>query len=77
MKTFATIIGTMVVTLVVVCAGFMYFAFDNGIITVSQRDQKHTMTVMVDGEVSSERAWTEVLGYNVSVNLDEAAYIGR
>lgn len=77
MKTLTTIVRTIIVTMMVVMAGLGGLAFDNGIITVSQRGQEHTKTVIVDGVVDSEKSWTEVLGYDVSINIDEATYIGR
>lgn len=77
MKTFRTIMVTFVVTMMVVAVGVGAFLLNEGIVTISKRDVNHTKTVMVDGVVTEERSWNEVLGYEVKINVLDSAYIGR
>lgn len=77
MKTFKTIMVTFVVTVFVAMVGVGAFLLNEGIVTIQKRDVNHTKTVMVDGVVTEERSWNEVLGYEVKINVLDSAYIGR
>ena len=65
----------MVLTLVAV-AGIGYAVLGNNI-KIEKRTEDHNKTVIVDGKVASSSNWTEVLGYEVSIDVQDGAYIGR
>lgn len=77
MKTFRTIVVTMVITMMVTMIGVGAFLFNEGIVTIEQRDVNHTKTVMIDGVVTEERNWSELMGYEVKIDVVDGAYIGR
>lgn len=77
MKTFRTIMITFIVTVMVGVVGVGVFLFNEGIVTINQRDVNHTKTVMIDGVVTEEHNWNEVLGYEVKIDVVDGAYIGK
>ncbi len=77
MKTFKTIIITFMVTMIVGTVGVAGFLFNEGIVTIEKRDVNHTKTVMIDGVVTEEHNWNELLGYEVKIDVVDGAYIGR
>ena len=77
MKTFRTVVVTMVITMMVVAVGVGAFLFNEGIVTVSKRDVNHTKTVMIDGVVTEETNWSELMGYEVKIDVVDGAYIGK
>ena len=46
-------------------------------IKIERVEETHNRTVIEDGIVVNDSNWTEVLGYNVSIDLKDGAYIGR
>lgn len=76
MKTFRAIIVTFMVTVVLGMGGLGAFLINEGIVTIERRDVNHTEVVMRDGEVVKERNWSEVLGYELKVDILDNAYIG-
>jgi len=46
-------------------------------IKIERVEQTHNRTVIEDGKVASSQDWTEVLGYHVSIDLQDSTYIGR
>lgn len=77
MKTFRTIMITFMVTVMVGVVGVGAFLFNEGIVTINQRDVNHKKTVMIDGVVTEEHNWNEVLGYEVKIDVVDGAYIGK
>lgn len=77
MKNFMIISATAMVTIMVVIGGIVALMFNEGILTIERRDVNHTKTVMVDGVVTEERNWNEVLGYEVKIDVVDGAYIGK
>lgn len=77
MKTLRTIFVTMVVTMVVATVGIAIFLFNEGIVTIEKRDVNHTKTVMIDGVVTQETNWSELMGYEVKIDVVDGAYIGK
>lgn len=77
MKHFITILATVMVTIMVVIGGVVALMLNEGIITIQRRDVNHTKTVMVDGVVTEERNWNELLGYEVKIDVVDGAYIGK
>ena len=77
MKTFRTIMVTFVVTMLVVAVGVGTFLLNEGIVTISKRDVNHTKTVMIDGVVTEETNWSELMGYEVKIDVVDGAYIGK
>ena len=77
MKTFKTIIVTFMLTAMAAIAGTGYFLVDEGIVTFEKRDVGHQKVVMIDGVVTEQRDWSELLGYTVKIDVVDAAYIGR
>lgn len=77
MKTFRTIMITFMVTVMVGVVGVGAFLFNEGIVTINQRDVNHTKTVMIDGVVTETHNWNEVLGYEVKIDVVDGAYIGK
>jgi hypothetical protein len=77
MKTFKTIMITFMVTVMVGAVGVGAFLFNEGIVTIDKRDVNHTKTVMIDGVVTEEHNWNELLGYEVKIDVVDGAYIGR
>ena len=65
----------MVLTLAVMWTFGMIFLGDN--IRIERVETTHNRTVIEDGKVASSSNWTEVLGYNVSIDLQDDAYLGR
>lgn len=65
----------MVLTLVVMWTFGMVILGDN--IKIERVEETHNRTVIEDGVVVNDSNWTEVLGYNVSIDLKDGAYIGR
>lgn len=77
MKTFKTILVTMMVTAVVMVAGFIGYLVNSGNITVDKREQSHSRVVIEDGEIVDAKDWIETLGYEFNVNIFDGTYIGR
>lgn len=77
MRTFKTIMITMIVTLVVLVAVIGGALLKLGIVTIEKRDVSHNKTVMIDGVVTETRDWNELLGYDVKINVVDGVYIGR
>lgn len=65
----------MVFTLVAV-AGIGYYVLEENI-TIEKRTETHNVTTIVDGKVASSKDWTDVLGYEVSIDLCDGTYIGK
>ena len=65
----------MVLTLVVMWTFGMVFLGDN--IKIERVEETHNRTVIEDGIVVNDSNWTEILGYNVSIDLKDSAYIGQ
>lgn len=77
MTTIKTILITFVVTVLVATVGVGAFLFNEGIVTISKRDVNHTKTVMIDGVVTEETNWSELMGYEVKIDVVDGAYIGK
>ena len=77
MRTFKTIMVTFIVTMVIGAVAIASFLLNEGIVTIEKRDVNHTKTVMVDGVVTEEHNWNELLGYEVKIDVVDGAYIGR
>lgn len=71
MKTFRTIIITVVVTIAIM----LIIGIKTGIISFNKVEQRHNITVLVDGEVCSDVNYANTLG--VDVNVSGHTYIGR
>lgn len=65
----------MVLTLGIMWAFGMAFLGNN--IKIERVEQTHNRTIIEDGKVASSKDWTEVLGYSVSIDLQDETYIGR
>ena len=65
----------MVLTLGIMWAFGMTFLGNN--IKIERVEQTHNRTIIEDGKVASSKDWTEVLGYSVSIDLQDGTYIGR
>ena len=68
---------TFIVTMVIGAVAIASFLLNEGIVTIEKRDVNHTKTVMVDGVVTEEHNWNELLGYEVKIDVVDGAYIGR
>lgn len=77
MTIFKTIMATFMVTMVAVAIGVSVFLLNNGIVTIEKRDVNHTKTVMIDGVVTEETNWSELMGYEVRIDVVDGAYIGK
>ena len=77
MKTFRTIVVTIMVTMVIGVVGVGAFLFNEGIVTIDKRGVEHTKTVMIDGVVTQQTNWSELVGYEVKIDVVDGAYIGR
>ena len=77
MKTFKTVLATVFVTIGLILVLVGKFLFDEGIVSVEQRVQDHSKVVMIDGEVTEETFWNELLGYTVSIDVVDSAYFGK
>lgn len=77
MKTFRTIMITFVVTVLVGASVVFGFLLNEGIVTIEKRDTNHTKTVMIDGVVTEEHNWNEVLGYGINIDVVDGVYIGK
>ena len=77
MKTFRTIIGTMLVTVLVGMIGLGIFLVNERIVTFEKKSVDHNAVLFIDGEVASENSWNETLGYSVKLNLNGEAYVGK
>ena len=77
MKTFKTIMITVVITMAVTMIGVGAFLFKEGVLTIEKRDIEHNKTVIVDGVLTEETTWKELMGYKVQINVVDEAYIGR
>ncbi len=77
MTIFKTIMATFMVTMVAVVIGVSVFLLNNGIVTIEKRDVNHTKTVMIDGVVTEETNWSELMGYEVKIDVVDGAYIGK
>lgn len=65
----------MVLTLGIMWAFGMVFLGNN--IKIERVEQTHNRTIIEDGKVASCQDWTEVLGYSVSIDLQDETYIGK
>ena len=65
----------MIITLVAV-AGIGYKMIGDNI-KIERVEQDHNRTVIVDGVVCEDSNWTEVLGYNVTIDIADGTYIGK
>ena len=77
MKTMRTIFVTFLFTAMAALVGTGYFLVDEGIVTFEKRDVNHQKVVMIDGVVTEQHDWSELLGYTVKIDVVDAAYIGR
>lgn len=77
MKTFKTIMITLMVTVIVVTVGAVGFLINEGIVTIDKRDVNHNKTVMIDGVITESTDWSELLGYEVKIDIVDKAYIGK
>ena len=77
MKTFRTVIVTMMITLGVVLVLVGKFLLGEGIVTIQQKSTNHEKVVMVDGQVTEQTNWDELLGYTVSIDVVDSAYFGK
>lgn len=75
MKTFKTVMVTLMVTVMVAMVGFGYFVIEEGIVKVERVATEHSKIIYVDGELSSEETWDEILGYQINVDLVDGTYI--
>lgn len=46
-------------------------------IKIERVEQSHNRTIIEDGTVASSQDWTEVLGFNISIDLVDGTYIGK
>lgn len=77
MKTFKTIIVTMMFTILVGAIGVTAFLFDQGIVTVRETSTGHSRKVYIDDVLTEETNWNELLGYTVRIDVVDEAYIGK
>ena len=77
MRTFKTIMITFIVTIGIVAGVIGTFLFNEGIVTIQKRDVNHTKTVMIDGVVTEQTNWSELMGYEVKIDVVDGAYIGK
>lgn len=77
MRTLKAIMITFMVTVLVGAAVVFGFLLNEGIVTIEKRDVNHTKTVMIDGVVTEQQNWNELLGYEVRIDVVDGAYIGR
>lgn len=73
MKTFKTILGTVLVTVILGIVGL----FGTGLVKVEKVEQQHNVAVMVDGKEVAKQNFVELYGYTLSVNVNEAYYVGK
>lgn len=77
MKTFKTVIVTMMITLGVGLVLVGKFLLGEGIVTIQKESTNHEKVVMVDGQVTEQTKWDELLGYTVSIDVVDSAYFGK
>ena len=77
MKTFRTIIITGMVTILIGVIFVGKFLLDEGIVTIQKKSTGHEKVVMIDGVVTEQTNWSELLGYTVSIDVKDSAYIGK
>ena len=77
MKTFKTVIVTMMITLGVALVFVGKFLLGEGIVTIQKESTNHEKVVMVDGQVTEQTRWDELLGYTVSIDVVDSAYFGK
>ena len=77
MKTFRTVIVTMMITLGVGLVLVGKFLLGEGIVTIQKESTNHEKVVMVDGQVTEQTKWDELLGYTVSIDVVDSAYFGK
>ena len=77
MRTFKTIMTTIMVTLIVLVTVIGGTLLKLGIVTIEKRDVSHNKTVMIDGVVTETKDWNELLGYDVKIDVVDGVYIGR
>lgn len=49
----------------------------SGNIEITKRTEDHNVTVTRDGKVTNYYDWTELLGYDFSINIKDSTYIGK
>ena len=77
MKTFKTIIVTAMITLGVAMVFVGRFLLGEGIVTIQEKSTNHEKVVTIDGQVTEETRWSELLGYTVSIDVVDSAYFGK
>ena len=77
MKTFKTIVVTAIVTMALTMIGVGAFLYNEGILTIEKRDVGHSKQVIVDGVLTEETSWTELVGYKFRIDVVDEAYIGK
>lgn len=69
------LLGSLLTLVVIMGFGYMFLGENN--IKVERKEQSHNRTIIVDGKVSSSQNWIEVLGYEISIDLNDGTYIGK
>lgn len=77
MKTFRTILATMIITVGIVMGLVGKFLFNEGIVTVEKVSTDHSKVVLIDGEVTEESYWSELMGMKFNIDVVDSAYIGK
>lgn len=73
-----TVLGLLLGTVLTLSAfWFIGMTFLSNNLTIERVDKAHNTTIIRDGEVVESNDWIEILGYNVSINLQDSTYIGR
>ena len=69
------IITTIILTILAILGLGVYLIRDY--ITIESVSQQHHRIVIEDGETLEDKEWTELMGYNVKLNIEKVQWIGQ
>lgn len=76
MKTFTTVLATVMVTVMLVAGGIGAFLLNSGMLTIQKKSTEHSMMKIVDGQVIEAKTWNTLEGVEFGVEAS-TIYIGE
>lgn len=71
------ILVTILVTFLVTVLTVLGLLVGNGNITVTEKGEDHIKQIYVDGVLTEEKNWTDILGYELEIHFNDSAYVGK
>lgn len=66
---------TIMVTLLTAVAALIVFLSVNGCITIERAEETHNKQVYVDGRLTEESNWSDLLGYKIELHFNDGTFI--